>query len=88
MVKIGDTGIITPFKSGPLKTIDFKKNSYPSPELLAALKVHNPRPSIDYFKSDLFTLGMTFIELAMLTSLNSCYGKFTGELYVLDWNSV
>jgi hypothetical protein len=75
MVKIGDSGIITPFKSGPLKTIDFKKNSYPSPELLSAIKSRNTRPSLDYYKSDIFTLGMTFIELAMLTSLNACYGK-------------
>lgn len=86
-VKIADHGFINPFKHGPLKTLVFNEHGYISPELLSSLQQGNSHPSIDYFKSDVFTLGLTFLELLTLTSMHSIYSTRGIKLSRLDWST-
>ena len=58
---------------------------YYSPEEFITLKYKNNPLSVDYYKSDVFCLGFTFLEVATLFSLTSCYDWHT---YLLNYEFI
>ena len=58
---------------------------YYSPEEFITLKYKNNPLSVDYYKSDVFCLGFTFLEIATLFSLASCYDW---HIYLLNYEFI
>lgn len=52
--------------------LEIERNYY-SPEELINLKYRDSNIEIDYFKSDVFCLGLSLLEISTLFSLNSCF---------------
>lgn len=54
-----------------------KEKCYLSPALLTALIKGDQKPTHDFWKSDIYSLGMTMLEVMTLNSCLMCY----------DWNN-
>lgn len=58
---------------------------YYSPEEFITLKYKSSPLSVDYYKSDVFCLGFTLLEIATLFSLTSCYDW---HVYLLNYEFI
>lgn len=76
MIKISDQQLqqqMNIFASIITSPTNAPKNCYLSPKLVQALQDNNWHPQHNVYKSDIFSLGMTIIQTALLESLDSCY---------------
>jgi serine/threonine protein kinase len=51
----------------------YKDSVFLSPELLSALDKNTKKPLYDKQKSDVYTLGMLFLQVGTMTSSGACY---------------
>lgn len=79
-LKLGDPSIIS-FNSSFMEamTSGFKKGYYLSPLLLQAYKDREWKIKHDQFKSDVFSLGLLFFEMAFLQPFDDVYDFETGK---------
>ncbi len=79
-IKIADPGLLINEQSGYTKTLIRKDFSYLAPQLLTQAYNKKMKPSHDPYRSDVFSLGITLLELANLAQPAEYYDKDTFSL--------
>ncbi|CAD8083713.1 unnamed protein product [Paramecium sonneborni] len=59
---------------------DASQGNYLSPLLTKAVYENNYMPSHNLFKSDVYTLGMIFLQVCLLQPQDNCYDYFEGKI--------
>ena len=59
---------------------------YLSPKLFRYLFQRNHLPKVDYYKSDVFSMGMVILEAATLNSVQDCYNFQNGTININELN--
>ncbi|CAD8146687.1 unnamed protein product [Paramecium octaurelia] len=59
----------------------YSKIAYLSPELVSELDKGNKEPNVDWFKSDIYSLGMVFLQLCSGKQSSLCYDYDQGVIF-------
>lgn len=72
-VKLADHGILHVDQTNYFKVLTSGEKCYLSPSQMASLKERDLKPQHDFWKSDVFSLGITLLEIATLCEPGLCY---------------
>ncbi|KRX04683.1 Protein kinase-like domain [Pseudocohnilembus persalinus] len=72
-VKLADPQLVRDEKNAYIKAFQYGEQTYLSPQLMKALQNREIQPTHNQVKSDVFSLGMTMLEVCCLYTARSCY---------------
>lgn len=76
-VKLADHGLFSSASNNYYKSFLNKERTFLAPNLLKSLAIRENRPFYDFWKGDIYSLGMTILEV---TTFGNCYNCY-------DWNN-